>query len=113
GVCVSSPPNSPRALVKDAPAVGHVHLALLELMRGSESSFFMAEELAFKQFLPQTYAIDGDEGFCSPVAPLMNRTRENFFSCAAFAQKQYGRFTRRCLSCGFDGELHLWALAAY
>ena len=82
--------NVPDFVEKNLSAMGQLHLALLELMRASERAFFMTEELAFKEFFPQTYAIDGDKGFSTPVAPLMNRTCEYFLACAAFAEKQDG-----------------------
>src|SRR4030095_2534893 len=79
-------------------------------MRARERPFFMAEQLPFGEFLSQTYAIDRDERFVPPVAPVVDGPRKDFFTRATFAQKQHRRSAGGGLFGRLDRFSHLQAL---
>src|SRR5262245_8966732 len=91
--------------------MGQFHFSFLKLVRSRKSSLFVAEELAFKEFLRQTDAINGNERSRLSLAPVVNRTGEQLFAGAALSEEQNGGL-RACRHLGrIDGQIHLTAFS--
>src|SRR5207249_3494814 len=70
---------------EERAAVRQLELAALERRSAGESAFLVAEELAFDQVLGQRGAVEGDEGFSTPVAALVKLARQQLLARAALA----------------------------
>jgi len=68
--------------------VGQLEFSRLFGRGAGKGSFFMTEELALQQTGRDGHAIELDKRFPLPVALLINRFREKFFSHTAFTQQK-------------------------
>ena len=76
---------------EDAPAVGHLELALLVAIGAREAALDVAEELGFEQRFGQAGAVDGDHGPRGARAALMDRVRHELLADAALAGDEHLR----------------------
>ena len=77
-------------------AVGFGEFADMLLGRAGEGAFLMPEQNGFDEIVGDGAAIDGNKGFCAPLARAMDRARDDFLADAGFAfdQNRNGRGRR-------------------
>ncbi|SVM49081.1 Uncharacterized protein conserved in bacteria [Klebsiella pneumoniae] len=63
----------------------------MALYRAGKRSFFMAEQLRFRQAFAERAAVDGQERPVTARAMVMQVAGDDLFTGAGFADDQYGR----------------------
>ncbi len=79
---------------KHRPAVGHFEQPDAMLVGPRETSFAMAEQLAFDEVLRQRPAIDRHERLIGPQALLVEGSGDEFLAGPGFAEDQHARMCR-------------------
>ena len=77
---------------KERAALRHFELAdLAALLRAGERPFLIAEELAFKEVIGDTRAVDGDKGILVTPALLVDGAGDQLLAGPRFARDEHGR----------------------
>ena len=96
----------PDLVEEQRAALGGFHLAQCLLDRAGESTFLVAEELAFQQLLRDSGAVDRNEAPGLAIAARMDRARDQFLAGPALAQDQHADAGRRHLLHHATNPLH-------
>src|SRR6185503_9340186 len=78
------------------PAVRHLELPALLLVRAGERALLVPEQLGLEELLGERDAVDDDERLVRPPAPPVDRARDDLLARPALAEQQYDRAARRC-----------------
>ena len=80
---------------ENGPAIGLFNASRLLFQRAGKRALFVAEQFAFEQRFGNRRAVDTNVVARVPLAQGVERARNQFFACAAFAQDQHGGIGRR------------------